>query len=526
MPYVYDTDLIPMHVDLITGRVGALFNEHDDDAEVQERLRLAELLNSVSLDSSFLDPWNPTHLRLVREHPAHARMIRPWHGTNNVLRSLLVFASDEQLSKITCVTYPIRHSSEWPWRNMHHSYHAVQCGDTVVSPDVECQGPRGHEGNHAARAGVVRHIEWENTAPPDDAVFTCALCEYVVSESISHHRMFNDQQVCEPCGTWLTPCNGNGISGTHLVMPSDARWTTYGYSLCNSCRSERDMQACDDCGDDFDADDTWGDLCSGCEEYEQNRRAEEEMDQSEYLMGYSHKPPPVFYGNGKVYFGWELETEVSQGFSIDTVAESIHDMVGSVVYLKEDSSIHRGFELVTHPMTHDYARNEFPWKLLNSMSALGCYTQPSNNGMHVHVNRDGFDSPVHIYKWMKLLYRNHRAVNIVARRVSSEWAAWEEWDRQNIKHYAKGERTGERYSAINVGNRHTFEVRVFAASLTPHEVMGCIDLVAASVEYTRTLTSHEVINHAGWGWGSFLAWVKDQGDTYAGLIKMTEAEIY
>jgi hypothetical protein len=205
----------------------------------------------------------------------------------------------------------------------------------------------------------------------------------------------------------------------------------------------------------------------------------------------------------------ELELNYADGQCAQIASQEL----GQLGYLKEDCSLADGFEIVTHPMTHEYASESFPWSMLRDLRCAGA--DADGAGMHVHVNRDAFDGPAHVYRWMQLIYRNADGVSGVARRRSYEWASFSHAKRPNLKASAKGDRDGERYSAINVQNWATFEVRVFAASLDTQEVRAALDLVAASVEYTRHLTV-PVILAGGWTWDAFRTWV-DARPEYSAL---------
>jgi hypothetical protein len=134
------------------------------------------------------------------------------------------------------------------------------------------------------------------------------------------------------------------------------------------------------------------------------------------------------------------------------------------------------------------------------------------------VSRAAFDSTAHVYRWLKFLYRNNEHVSVIARRRSDQWAAWSHEDRRRAKDYAKGDRESDRYRAINVTNRDTFEVRVFASTLDRHELQVALDLVAASVEYTRGLTVADIHARGGWQWPSFAAWASSRPE-YAALAR-------
>lgn len=270
------------------------------------------------------------------------------------------------------------------------------------------------------------------------------------------------------------------------------------------------------------------------------RPARGSHDDSRPILNYSYKPTPEFRGRGPLYLGFELEISAAD---LWPDARHAQTQLGDLAYLKEDCSIRgSGFELVTHPMSYDWALANFPWDLLTELRERGCSGE--GNGLHVHVSRKAFTprslthrgreyhSPTHAYRWLKFMYRNQPEVVKLARRESDQWATFGDEERQHIAKFAKGQnywqaqgeyydswegrwRTGwqtrhpRRYSAVNVTNDDTFEVRVFASSLNPTEVQASLGLVAASVEYTKGITAHDVLKNNAWSWGSFAKFVND-----------------
>ncbi|MBY8863552.1 amidoligase family protein [Nocardia sp. CA2R105] len=259
----------------------------------------------------------------------------------------------------------------------------------------------------------------------------------------------------------------------------------------------------------------YADYCSDCT-----------PSSSDHVHDYSYKPTPLFHGTGPVFLGLELELKTS-GADCQDCALIATRKLGRLGYLKDDGSIGygRGFEMVTHPMSYRYAIEQFPWDLLPQLEERGAYID-GDVGIHVHVSRAGFASPVHVYRWMKFFYRNESHITEVARRASDEWAAFAPQARAGIVDFAKGNDdyglgNGGRYQAINTLPEHTFEVRIFASSLIPQQVQAALALIAASVEYTRTLTSTDITRRHGWEWTAFVTWLRAHPD-YAPLLAELE----
>lgn len=264
------------------------------------------------------------------------------------------------------------------------------------------------------------------------------------------------------------------------------------------------------------------------------------------IHSYSYKPSPLFHGTGPVFLG--LECEVNTGDSPEPlwrISRHVQNAVGNVAYLKSDSSIGTGFELVTHPMSYEYALERFPWGVFADLTGTFRVDENDSCGIHVHVSRAGFSGPGHLYRWQKFIYRNQQAVQAIARRRSSNWAAFHQTQRDMALWVAK---TGglheyvspdawyapaayrgryfssQRYSAINLQNAQTLEVRVFAGSLKPVEIQAALGLVNGSVEYTRTLTSESILKKGGWDFRAFADWASGKSE-YASLTSEIEKRV-
>lgn len=338
---------------------------------------------------------------------------------------------------------------------------------------------------------------------------SCDFCRRYVKTT---YEAESDQQICADCAELWSQCyecdryaqttyaTDDGISvcpvcveeyftGCDLCDNYSSRpaSTQDGMDVCASCvrHSYWECSGCDELV-------AVGDECCSCE------------DRCDLIHSYEYKPPPVFHGDGNVYLGLELETSVDYG-DLDECAYVADHALGELGYLKNDCSIDHGFEIVTHPMSYRWAMDHFPWHMLRALKDSGC-EPTSQTGMHVHISRAAFDSPCHAYRWMKFLHRNSRHVTRLARRVSPEWASFDSFSRVHAKEYAKGAK-GMRYTAINTQNDATFELRVFASSLTVQEVKAALGLADASVEYTRELTVSDITRHGGWDWDSFVRWL-------------------
>ncbi|HLL66479.1 MAG TPA: hypothetical protein VK453_12130 [Micromonosporaceae bacterium] len=326
---------------------------------------------------------------------------------------------------------------------------------------------------------------------------------------------------CDVCDVCDEPCNDDGSCDTCVIcdrcgdreVEDDTVLTLRGSTICDFCRRNYYWQCehCDGwnrdgngCADGCCADECHCSDCSG-------------SDFGGLVYDAGYRPEPVFRGTGPLYLGPEIEIEA--GYDGAECARTARSFLGGLGYLKADGSLMDGFEIVTHPMSYEWAMANFPWQMLTRLRQLGCET-PCNTGIHVHVSRAAFASPCHTYRWMKFIYRNESQVTTLARRSCPGYAAFTADDRRAVKHYAKGG-SGDRYRAINTQNTDTFELRIFASSLNPREVQAALGFAAASVEYTRDLTVRQITD-GGWTWAAFVDWLAER-PTYAPLSQELEA---
>ncbi|WP_328439657.1 hypothetical protein [Nocardia puris] len=349
-------------------------------------------------------------------------------------------------------------------------------------------------------------------------------CSECGAPTVSDRRTVDELILCADCAEDWYRCGDCGRFDSFTIT------TAGGDEVCDSCASA--YTYCLDC--DCPAEDTVGvdggdEVCTSClrHGYHECQHCDTYIRDGENYCGHCeatqysddifdsfYRPSPVFHGSGPLYLGLELEVRLPHG--VDRAAATAVEHLGGLGYLKHDGSISCGFELVTHPMSFPWAIEHFPWSLLARLRLLGAYTD-DEVGIHVHLSRDGFDGPSHVYRWMKFVYRNQQSVTVLARRDAPYWAAFDEGARAEIASYAKGSpSTHGRYQAINVCSEPTYELRVFASSLDTREVQAALGFAAASAEYTRALTAADIAR-GGWEWDPFVAWLRVR-PAYAALL--------
>jgi hypothetical protein len=305
----------------------------------------------------------------------------------------------------------------------------------------------------------------------------------------------DDAALCDRCGELNTWDNTIRIDS--------------GYAYCDDCQSACGIFYCDE-----------------CDEHHEN---ECQYSSSNLIHDYSYKPDPAFKylsdidgdlggrsrRQGKVFMGFELEVEAQS--SREAGAQLTVDVLGEdYVYLKNDGSLSNGFEIVSHPATLAYHKTR-SFEVLDTLAKEHNYTswRAGTCGLHVHISREAFDNPSHIWKFAHLIANNKDEMIRLAGRNSDRWATFD-GIRGDIGSKAKGSTYVNRYEAINFQNSNTIELRFFRGSLLPQRVFMALELTDAVAEYTRTLSANDVIR-GGLEFGKFAEWVSTR-EQYSNLL--------
>jgi hypothetical protein len=237
----------------------------------------------------------------------------------------------------------------------------------------------------------------------------------------------------------------------------------------------------------------------------------------------------------------EIEVECRNGtYDPAMYAGRLEDY--ELAYLKSDGSLSDGFEIVTHPMTHDFFKNEATefWDTIAVLRdqyrvmTWGART----TGIHIHISRTGFKGGPHMHRFLNLVYSNEALFSTIAGRESSRWAKFDDVltakrngedehgytqykQYRSYKHKIFDGRNTDRYSAVNTQNHGTLELRIFKSSTKPERIKAYMDLAHASVEYTRNLTLQQVKDGA-LSDVAFMEYVRENGSLYEHLVGLLD----
>ena len=235
---------------------------------------------------------------------------------------------------------------------------------------------------------------------------------------------------------------------------------------------------------------------------------------------YSYKPEPeIGYKNDResrehLTFGVELECEPrNDGGSVRMDAYELSDRIdeipGGRTYCKSDGSLTRGVEIVSHPGTLAHHMYVMHWRQIQRTCEKAGFRShdAANSGLHVHVGRAQLGSTDaerdDVTRKVQVLFALYTAeLTRFSRRRRScleQWApidslgvtpddirharsdALARWASARVPVYRSNH--NDRYTAVNVTNCATVEIRIFRGTLKRDTLIAAIQLVSNVFEY-------------------------------------------
>ena len=339
----------------------------------------------------------------------------------------------------------------------------------------------------------------------DEELRICDCCGAEIPED-ENYSWLGDDIVCDDCRRNECGCCENC---DELIYRSEAIMED-GHFVCRSCY-DNEYFHCADCDMLLHQDDIYTyneiDLCYDC--YEKKNHT---------IHEYGYKPEPVFYGEGKRFFGVELE--VDEGGHDDDYALEILEEANyrdEHIYIKNDGSLNCGFEIVTHPMTLSYHLEDFCWEdVLHKAVQLGYLSHQTNTcGLHVHVNRSSLGETERqqddaISRILYFVEANWNEMLKFSRRTQTNinrWAARMGYEHHPKDLLKKAKGVYGRYYAVNLRPRQTIEFRLFRGTLKYETLIATLQFVNILCELGVNLSDKEVKNLS---WSEFVGCITEE----------------
>jgi len=332
----------------------------------------------------------------------------------------------------------------------------------------------------------------------------CERCEsYYPQDEVSLVHARSDKYWCDSCR-----CD--------YAIQCDAcrEW----YQEDSICTDEGGVSYCNDCSDSYI-------ICESCgnwtDDWDEDNRCPDCSTDSDLIHDYSSKPYPIFHpSEADLYFGVELETDDYS--ERQDAAQALYNLSDDeqLFYMKEDSSLNNGIEIVTHPCSLEYHQFEFPWqKIVETVRKHdGISHNQGRCGLHVHFNRGYFgdsgsrEEELALLKFMFMFEKYWDNLVKFSRRTESQLQSWarkyQEYDTNSqcskdpefnptdptngIDKIKKAKSGAGHGCATNLSGNDgsTIEIRLFRGTLNLESLLACIELTDFLARTAKTKSAN------------------------------------
>ena len=243
-------------------------------------------------------------------------------------------------------------------------------------------------------------------------------------------------------------------------------------------------------------------------EYEEEYYYSESNMPEGLIRGYHSRPALKFFGEGPKYFGLELECDGSCAERTDKDVLYIFEGHMDRFYFNRDGSLSHGFEAITHPMSPSEML-KIDWEQITErMDSLYYDNDRDTAGIHIHISRKFFHGDKNVGRLVRMFSENYSDMVKFAHRPENKAVDWARRVQGTARQYAidwyeNAYRAG-RYTAVNLQNDETVEIRLFHSLASRQHIMACIQL-------TDVLTDMANLNRYTFGWDIVNKRAKDKG---------------
>jgi len=336
----------------------------------------------------------------------------------------------------------------------------------------------------------------------------CACCDNITLDcdslqdpdgsDVCRNCFYDNYFTCDDCGE---------------IHSQDCAYGLHDSTICDSCYCNGYF-TCDDCGEIYSTDDLSScedeTLCINCNG----------SSNSNYIHSYNYKPKWILYREDRKERTYGIENEIEcRNNDRNDLAEWIAEEFDSdVIFLKEDSTIDYGFEIVSHPMTIKKHKG-YDWeKLLSYLSKNGCKSHNTKTcGLHIHASKRGLNE-IEITKIVSFVNLNLKRFEILARRNDCNYAHYKKIE--NGKDLKDCKMNKQRYEVINLFNGGTIEFRLFKGTLKTSSLIACIELVDSIIEFCKhsNIGIGFIFKNPNRAWNKFMSFIEKDKKRYAELI--------
>ena len=266
-------------------------------------------------------------------------------------------------------------------------------------------------------------------------------------------------------------------------------------------------------------------------------------DCSVTVHGYSWRPTPLFHpelpeSSKQLYIGMELEVEYerAQPAVLSYLKKALPgtlDAEHPFFYLKTDSSIDNGVEIVTHPFSPLWGLKNIPWDGFDDLIGKGYIRREADTcGQHIHMSKDAFSSS-HLWKLLQLHHRLPDFVSLIGGRnkvnrwgalAGDGWTGTRAFTKESAMQKRPTTRT-PRYVGVNLAPEDTIELRYPSGLVTATGIRKNIQWAQVLHEFTDEITVPQVRNGVLDTPGALLWYIRNKRADFSDLNKYLDTKV-
>lgn len=358
----------------------------------------------------------------------------------------------------------------------------------------------------------------------DDCLFdkytVCDVCgNYIANESIIYcnddgryicHDCLEDSDgyfTCEHCGAVHLSFHHNMV---YLNDVDAEEW-------CDDC-VERSTFYCEGCDRSFsDECEAEQGVCEFCASRVQKSEDIRYWSAPSGVRSYSYKPTPCYCvteeqakekaADEYILLGPELEMEDHRNYgeNADNDADYMNEKL-DFSYCKHDGSLDDGIELVFHPASIEYfmSKKETLAEVFGEMIRKGYTSHKNGNcGLHVHVSLKALtkDNAYATCALARIVDNLWDELVCFSRRTEYQldrWASRYDTKYLEFTEIVKAIKKYGRYTAVNMQNRHTVEIRIFRGTLNVNTFLATLQLVERLAEISTICYNADDADSVTW----------------------------
>lgn len=290
-----------------------------------------------------------------------------------------------------------------------------------------------------------------------------------------------------------------------------------GANLCSDCFSNKYF-VCDVCGYLLEKD-------KEHKTPEMDTQCCEICWKSNSIHRYFYNPKFKNLSKDKLYYGIELEVEGKT-----RLTQKAAGLISKYpkIYIKTDSSIRSGFEIITVPLENFYE----PWikTMLGDLRRDGFRSfQTDTCGMHVHVSSEPLTE--RNIQWLtEFFYQKNNSgfLKLMSERDIRLLIRWANLDKSGVgllessdiiarQKKEQGRVSHERHAILNLTKEHTVEFRMFRGTLKYESFLGNLEFVKSLIDSSEQIAPH---------YDSLVDYIGEKAGNYPNLIsKMQRLKI-